>query len=274
MNKIAVIGECMVELNLLNKDTYKQAFSGNGLNCSLSFKKVLENSEVEYITALGEDDLSKDMLNYFYSQNIKTNYINILKNKSPIMYINNDESNSTYFSSDLLNRDIFKTKISKKTMNRLLEFDLIYFTANSVAMMSKEGRVGFFKLLKKLRFHGVKTVFDSKYISIMYESSDDARKIYETSIHYADILLTSMGDEKKLWGDIDCINILQKANGSCCDEIVINNKNLEIIYSINKKIEKIKIEDIDDKNIFNAAYLSMRLEKKGIEESIINATRF
>mgnify|MGYP000441525566 CR=1 FL=1 len=274
MNKIAVVGECMVELNLLKEDVYKQAFSGDSLNCSLHLKSILNEAEVEYITVLGEDQLSKKMLDFLYEQNIQTNYINILKNKNPIMYINNENSSPTYFSSDLQKRDIFESNTSESVMNKLLDFDLIYFSANSVAMMSKNGRVSFFKIIKKLRAYGVKIVFDSIYLPIVHESSDDARKLYETSIHYADILLTSLWDEKKLWGDIESKHITQKAQLANCNEVIIKCENEEIAYSFERKLKKIKIKELNDKSIFNGAYLAMRLKNNSIKESIINATNF
>lgn len=274
MNKIAVIGECLVELTLLKEDIYKQAFSGDSLNCSIYLKNILEESIVEYITVLGEDKLSHDMLDFLYKQNIQTNYINILKNKNPIMYINTPESTPTYYSCDLAQRDIFQSKISEEAMNKLLDFDLIYFSTNCVAMMSNEGKIRFFKLIKKLRTFGVKIVFDSMYIPIMYESSDEARKLYETSIHYADILLTSILIEKKLWGSIDSSDITKKAQMAGCKEVIIKCKNQEIAYSHECKLEKIKIKESDNKNIFNGAYLAMRLKNNSIKESIINATNF
>lgn len=273
MNKIAVVGECIVELNLLGKDTYKQVFSGDSLNCSISLKNILEESEIQYITALGEDELSKEMLNFLNKQDIKTNYINILKNKSPIVYINNKEANPTYFSSDLLDRDIFESKMSEHIMNKLMDFDLIYFSSNSIAMMSENGRVSFFKIIKKLRMYGVKIVFNSIYIPMMHESNDTARKLYEISINYADILLTNTTDEKNLWSNITVQEITKRAQFAGCQEIVIECENQEIAYSLDGESKKIKIKELSDKNVFNSAYLAMRLKSNSIKESIINATK-
>lgn len=273
MNKIVVVGECMVELSLLKDNTYKQVFSGDSLNCCLNLKKILKEAEVEYLTVLGKDKLSKDMLEFFYKKDIKTTYINITENKNPIVYINNSDTNPTYLPSNSLKKDLSFTKFSSIT-NKLSEFDLLYFSSNSISMMNDEERISFFKMIKKLRMHGVKVVFEFNYISKMYKSRDEAIKIYETSIHYTDILLSSISDEKQLWGNIDTLNIANKARKAGCDEIIVKCGNEEIAYNAKKVVSKINTKDLNTKNIFNSMYLANRLKNNSIEESIINTKRF
>ncbi|TKF80364.1 PfkB family carbohydrate kinase, partial [Vibrio sp. F13] len=61
--KIAIIGECMVELQR-KKDLLKQSFGGDTLNTALYLSRLTENYNisVSYITALGNDPFSTEML--------------------------------------------------------------------------------------------------------------------------------------------------------------------------------------------------------------------
>ncbi len=61
--KIAIIGECMVELQR-KEDLLKQSFGGDTLNTALYLSRLTKNYNisVSYITALGNDPFSSEML--------------------------------------------------------------------------------------------------------------------------------------------------------------------------------------------------------------------
>ncbi len=285
MNKVAVIGECMVELYQDKKGMYKQTFGGDTFNCSVYLKRSNKKVELEYITVLGQDELSKKMLNFFHKQNLKTSYIDCIKNKNSGLYIintQNGERSFSYWRSNSAARELFLTSSLEKISEELLDFDIIYFSAISLAIMSEVGRNKFFKIIKKARAKGVKIAFDSNYRPKLYKNSDEARQIYNKAIHYCDIFLPSIDDEKQLWGDgdIDTNSIIKKAKKAKCTEIVIKCGKEDIVYYFNGHTKTIKTKQL--KNIidstsagdsFNGAYLANRLKNKSIEDSIKKAQK-
>ena len=275
---IAVIGECMVELYQDQKSLYKQTFGGDTFNCSVYLKRTFKKAKVEYITVLGKDALSKKMLNFFHSENLKTSYVDTLEDKNPGLYIintKNGERSFSYWRGEAAAKELFLTNSLDKMSEELLNFDMIYFSAITLAIMSEEGRNNMFRILKKARSQGVKVAFDSNYRPRLYKNSDEARKIYNQAIHYCDVFLPSIDDEKELWGELDTYSVIEKAKKAGCSEIVIKCGPEDIVYYENGFTKTIKTKAI--KNIvdstsagdsFNGAYLATRLKGKSIEKSI------
>ena len=86
MSKVAVIGECMIEYQDY-KSKYKQSFGGDTFNCSVYLKRTSKKIDVEYITVVGEDTLSKKMIDFMHEQDIKTTYVDKISDKNPGLYV-------------------------------------------------------------------------------------------------------------------------------------------------------------------------------------------
>jgi len=282
MKRVAVIGECMVEYQN-KKNLYKQTFGGDTFNCSVYLRKVFKQCHVEYITVVGEDDISKKMISFMHQHNIKTSYIDKIKDKNPGLYILdfiNQNRSISYWRGDSAARELLLTRSINRIANELLEYDLIYFSAVTLAVMSEEGRNNLFRILKKARAMGAKVAFDPKYKKSLYDSSDVARKIYEKAIHYCDIFLPKLSDETALWGELDTYSLIQKAKEAGCTEIVIKCGKEEVVYyndNYTKTVKLSKTKNTVDKtgasDAFNGVYLANRLKNNDIEKSIKKAKK-
>ncbi len=282
MSKVAVIGECMIEYQD-NQDGYKQSFGGDTFNCSVYLKRTCKKAHVEYITVLGEDTLSKKMMNFIHKENIQTTYVDKISDRNPGLYIidfDNKKRSISYWRDSSAARELFLTRSLQRISTELLDFDLIYFSAITLAIMSEEGRNNFFRMIKKARTMGVKIAFDPKFRPSLYSSNDQARKIYDQTIHYCDIFLPSIADEKELWAETDTYSVIEKAKKAGCSEIIIKCGKEDIVYyheNFTKTIKTKGINHIVDKtsagDSFNGAYLASRLKGKTIEKSIKKAKK-
>lgn len=282
MSKIAVIGECMVELFKSKDSSFKQTFGGDSFNCATYLKRSHKKAEVEYITVLGEDELSLKMLNFFHKQNLKTTYVDQLKNKNPGLYIistKNGERSFSYWRGEAAAKELFLTKSLKRLEKDLLTFDLIYLSAISLAIMSKEGRANLYKVLTKARAKGVKVAFDSNYRPRLYKHLDEAKTLYLQALKYCDIYLPSYDDEVELWGEISKKEIIKNAIKAGVSEIVISCGKDDVVYYCNEKTSNVKtkqlkkiVDSTSAGDSFNARYLASRLKGKNIEDSIKKAS--
>lgn len=280
MYKVAVIGECMVELYQNEEGTYNQTFGGDSFNCSVYLKRSLSNAIVEYITVLGEEKMSTQMLDFFHKEDIETTYVDRLSNKTAGLYIihtSNGERSFSYWRSDSAAKKLFLTNSLEKMKSDLVKFDLIYFSAITLAIMSEEGRKNLYDILKVARTKGVKVAYDSNYRPRLYASKDEAKSLHVEALKHCDIYLPSQDDEKELWGKISINEIIKNSN---CPEVIVKRGEDGVIYSLNsetKEVEVKKLEKIVDStsagDSFNGAYLAARLENFSIEESIEKANR-
>lgn len=283
MTKIAVIGECMIELYKNKDSSFEQTFGGDSFNCATYLKRSFKEAKVEYITVLGEDELSLQMFDFFHKQNLKTTYVDKLKDKNPGLYIistKDGERSFSYWRETAAAKELFLTKSLKKLQKDLLSFDLIYLSAISLAIMSKQGRDNLYKILKKARKSGVKVAFDSNYRPRLYKSKDEAKVLYKEALKYTDIYLPSYDDEVELWEDISTKDIIKNSRKAGVSEIVISCGKEDIVYYYKGKTSSVKtkrLEKIVDStsagDSFNAKYLAARLKGKNIEESIKKANK-
>ena len=70
MKNIYFIGECMVELRAMSAATLHQSFAGDVYNSAVYLKRCFPQVTTSVVTALGQDNLSKKMLERFESEEI------------------------------------------------------------------------------------------------------------------------------------------------------------------------------------------------------------
>ena len=71
--RIASIGECMLELSTLGDDNYSMAYGGDTLNTAVYLARL--GVEVDYVTALGDDPLSKRMVEAWRAEGVGTRLV-------------------------------------------------------------------------------------------------------------------------------------------------------------------------------------------------------
>ena len=107
--QICSIGECMVELSSYKDGKYNLSFAGDTANTAIYLSRL--GAKTSFITALGKDSLSKKMINYFKNEKILTDSILINPNKTPGLYlIENDKKGEReffYWRSDSAAKTLF-----------------------------------------------------------------------------------------------------------------------------------------------------------------------
>lgn len=276
--KIAVIGECMVELSK-NESYFYQTFGGDTLNCAIYMQRTNPISNIQYITVLGDDIFSKKMYRFFKKEGLGCDYIDFLRDKNAGLYIIdtiNGERSFTYYRNFSAAKKLFSTQILQKCQKDLQHFDMIYFSAITLAIMEKNGRKNLLKLLKKARKNGTKIAYDSNYRKILYKDVKEAKALHVKALKLCDIFLPSLEDEKELWGEsISFSDVINKAEKFGVKEIVVKNGKDSIFYTKNQKIKNQKSEHVNDVvdttaagDSFNGVYLGSRCKGLSKKESI------
>lgn len=95
---LAVIGECMIELSQKGADL-SRGFGGDTLNTAVYIARQVAESalQVHYVTALGTDSFSQEMLQSWQQEKVHTRLIQRLENKLPGLYvIETDDTGETH----------------------------------------------------------------------------------------------------------------------------------------------------------------------------------
>jgi 2-dehydro-3-deoxygluconokinase len=214
--KIAIIGECMVELRLATPESAHIAYSGDTLNTAVYLSRAGGFEAVNYVTALGNDAFSDKMLKFFEEEGLATDLIERRAGKTPGLYaIETDASGErkfTYWRYNSAARTLFAPE-ENASLAALAAFDLVYFSGVSLAILGDGARARLLDWAAEHRVRGGKIAFDSNYRPALWPSRDAAAETVERMWRMADIGFPSVDDEMALFGDADEAAVLERLRG-------------------------------------------------------------
>src|SRR5689334_14172040 len=85
MSRVACIGECMIELRQAPGGLFSRGFGGDTLNTAVYLTRL--GIATDYITALGDDSLSEEMISGWRAEGVGTAKVARLKGKLPGIYM-------------------------------------------------------------------------------------------------------------------------------------------------------------------------------------------
>ncbi|MEZ9794848.1 sugar kinase, partial [Vibrio splendidus] len=223
---IAVIGECMVELQK-KQDGLKQSFGGDTLNTALYLSRLTKEQDINtsYVTALGTDPFSTDMLKNWQAEGIDTSLIAQLDHKQPgLYYIETDETGERsfhYWRSDAAAKFMFDQEDTPALLDKLFSFDAVYLSGITLAILTENGRTQLFNFLDKFKAQGGQVFFDNNYRPKLWESQQEAISWYLKMLKYTDTALLTFDDEQELYGDESIEQCITRTSESGVKEIVI-----------------------------------------------------
>ncbi|MDH5916215.1 sugar kinase [Vibrio splendidus] len=214
MKKIALIGECMIELSGQPFEQMTQNYGGDTLNTSVYLSRLNPNLRPAYITALGDDSISQRMLEEWQAEGIDTQYVlTSSKHLTGLYMIQLDDKGERSFSywrnrsaaSQLLKHEHFSL-----IERALPSFDLIYLSGITLAILDDKDRTKLLSILTKAHRQGSRIIYDSNYRPALWGDEYKAQYWYQKIVRISDYLLLTIDDEQALWGDGDCIVTVER----------------------------------------------------------------
>lgn len=206
--RIALIGECMIELQQRSDGSLQQSFGGDTLNTAVYLARDLgQGAVVDYVTALGDDSFSDAMCRSWAAEGIGLDKVQRLPGRLPGLYcIQTDaqgERRFLYWRNEAAVRDCFTTPGAVPILASLAEYDLLYFSGISLAVLGEQGREKLLEVLHEARRRGAQIAFDNNYRPRLWASVAQARAAYAAILPYLDLALLTLDDEQALFGHDD-----------------------------------------------------------------------
>src|SRR3954463_7245891 len=85
MTRVASIGECMIELRQASDGRLSRGYGGDTRNTAVCLSRL--GMPVDYVTALGDDPLSDEMVVGWTAEHVGTGLVVRLKGKLPGLYM-------------------------------------------------------------------------------------------------------------------------------------------------------------------------------------------
>ena len=253
--KIAVIGECMIELSEKGADV-KRGFGGDTLNTSVYIARQVDPAAltVHYVTALGTDSFSQQMLDAWHGENVDTSLTQRMENRLPgLYYIETDSTGERtfyYWRNEAAAKFWLESEQSAAICEELANFDYLYLSGISLAILSPTSREKLLSLLRECRANGGKVIFDNNYRPRLWASKEETQQVYQQMLECTDIAFLTLDDEDALWGQ------------QPVEDVIARTHNAGVKLPKEKVIDTTAAGDS-----FSAGYLAVRLTGGSAEDA-------
>lgn len=200
--RIACIGECMVELRERPDGTLTRGHGGDTLNTAVYLARL--GMQVDYVTALGDDPWSDEMVAGWQEEGIGTSLVRRVPNRLPGLYIIQTdaagERRFVYWRDSAAARILFDLPDGDALVAALAEYDLLYFSGITLSIYTATGRARLFQAAAAARARGGHVAFDTNFRPRGWPDRDAARALYRQAFAVADFVLASTEDLDLLFG--------------------------------------------------------------------------
>ncbi|GEA61176.1 sugar kinase [Vibrio comitans] len=215
MKRIAILGECMIELNGEPFGSMKQSYGGDSLNTAVYMARAAGHYlQVQYVSALGTDSVSQGMKIRWQDEGINTELVLTDNDRQPGLYLiqldDKGERTFLYWRDQSPARFMLQHPNFSGVVKALNGVDMVYLSGISLAILPEQDRYLMIEFLKELKCQGTEIAFDSNYRPALWSNVDEAKHFYQLMYSITDLALVTNDDERALWGDRDETSTLNR----------------------------------------------------------------
>jgi 2-dehydro-3-deoxygluconokinase len=270
MTRVASIGECMIELKQAQgapaAGLYSRGFGGDTLNTSVYLARL--GVAVDYITALGDDPLSEEMIALWREEGVGTAKVARLKGKLPGIYLiatdAGGERRFFHWRDTAAARSLLDLPETEAMLHSLASYDVVYLSAVTLSIYPESGRARLLAALRQARAHGARVVFDTNFRVRGWPDLDVARRIFRETFETSDIVLASTEDLLPLYPNESADGLLAEIPG---EEVVLRLAEPKSIVRVAGTTHRVEAAPLSAPVVdttaagdsFSAAYIAARL---------------
>lgn len=223
MRRFLSIGECMLEMAPAQDGLYKAGFAGDTFNTAWYARKLAgPQLEVAYMTAIGEDDASRQ-LEAFIRQAGVTPELRYRKDRTIGLYmisLQNGERSFSYWRGQSAAKTLADDLAD---LPRIKAGDLVYVSGITFAILPETGRENLLAAIAKARAQGAVVAFDPNLRPKLWRHADEMRAVIMQAARCADIILPSFEDEAEWFGDADLAACAARYSKAGAARVVVKN---------------------------------------------------
>lgn len=273
--RIACIGECMVELQEQPDGSLRRGWGGDTLNTAVYLARL--GATVDYVTALGDDIWSDEMLAHWRAEGIGTDLVHQLEGCLPGLYIIRTDTSGERRFSYWRDSAAARRLLDHLDIQALTTFDVLYVSGITLSIFDAAARGVLLQALADARQRGAQVVFDTNFRSRGWPDRVLARRLYERMFDVAHIVLASAEDLSLLYSETDRAGVSGEA------ELLRHADDTEIVLKLDqpasrlfhagteRRIEAAPVDGVVDTTAagdsFAAAYLAARLRDATPEDA-------
>ncbi|MCF8482405.1 MAG: sugar kinase [Rhodospirillum sp.] len=226
-NRVALLGECMLELVHGADGALAMGFGGDTLNTAVYMARL--GASVEYVTALGDDPHSDRMVSAWQDEGVGCGLVARVPGRVPGLYMietdDKGERRFLYWRDQAPARELFTLPTAEGMMARLMDFGMVYLSGISLAIWGEAGRAILLPFLDRFRAEGGLVAFDTNWRPRLWPDIGTARAAYEAMYVRSDILLPGVEDIRALHGDPDEDAVFARVTAHGAREVILKREH-------------------------------------------------
>lgn len=242
--RVLSIGECMAELSPTETSgEFKLGFAGDTFNTAWYLAQIAPNIQVSYMTAVGDDEISKEMRDFMRHSAIKDDHVQIIPDKTIGLYqirLKGGERSFTYWRDQSAARQLADDLGALQ--RAISDADLVYFSGITLAILDAPSREILFAALRRGRKDGKTIAFDTNLRPRLWASPQDMTDTIMRAASFADIVLPSFEDEAEWFGDAHPQATLDRYAEVGAKRIVVKNSAQSVMYLDRGVIGEVAVE--------------------------------
>jgi 2-dehydro-3-deoxygluconokinase len=271
--EIVACGECMLEMSRPGGDHWlgsgwQLGYGGDVFNTSLYLAR--QGHHVRFLTAIGEDACSGEMLERWRSDGIDVSLVLRHPSRTVGLYaIRTDahgERSFSYWRMQSAMRELFALPDAAAALEAAARADLLYLSGITLSLFDPAALARLLTVAQAVRARGGQVAFDPNYRPAGWAGRAQAQQAIRSIAATVSIALPTLEDESALWGiegadavidhwrDLGAGEVVVKQGSSGCHVFAGNSRQQVPAERVAKVVDTTGAGDA-----FNAAYLSSRL---------------
>lgn len=222
---VLCIGECMVELMQADGDLMKKGFAGDTFNTAFYARSFLPESwQVFYLSALGTDAVSDEMMAFMESKGVGTRHIRRVPDRMPGLYmihLKDGERSFSYWRSSSAARLLADDPVH---LRRAIDAcRVIVFSGITLAILSPGAVETLLAEIGRAKDEGKVVVFDPNIRPRLWDNMDRMRDVISKGASVATLVMPSFEDEETHFGDTSIEATIERYQSLGAANIVVKN---------------------------------------------------
>ena len=275
--RFLAVGECMVEMAPTADGTFKMGFAGDTLNTAWYARKCLPTDwTVSYVTAVGKDQVSAQMMGFLKASGLETDRIQMMDDRTVGLYLiqlKDGERSFAYWRSQAAARCLATDPVQLEAS--LANAGLIYFSGITLAILPAADRTVFLAALRSAQDNGAKIAFDPNLRPRLWEDADTMRGCVTEAAGICDFVMPSFEDELAHFSDATPDVSADRYLAAGASMVVVKNGPEEVICATSADRQKFQpkpvtgvVDTTAAGDSFNAAFLAEFLVSGNVAASV------
>lgn len=278
MQKIVLMGECMLELRQAKSGLMNQSFAGDTFNTAVYMKRMFAQQDIAFMTAVGQDTISQQMVSACNSENLNNQHVFANSERNPGIYLvqtdGQGERSFLYWRDSSAAKQVMQF-VDQQAIAALCKADMFFFSGISIAILEPQDRADFWAMLTQLKEAGVKIAFDPNYRPRLWSSANEAKAEFAKAYAASDIMMPGVDDFKQLYKIETLDDILAFCQPFDISELVLKNGAESVYCQLDGELTHVAITPVTKVvdttsagDSFNGVYLGARLAGKDVTSSV------